>query len=68
MHTTQPHTDDSYDVVVDVLTKHKEKLQEMVDRNLRSEYIGLNIMDDIRLNQISQINKCIELWKNATKD
>lgn len=54
-----------YDVVVDVLTKHKEKLQDMIDRNLRM--FGLNIMDDIRLEHIDQIDECIELWTNRTK-
>jgi hypothetical protein len=56
--------DEEYDVVIDVLTKHKNKLQEMIDSNMRSEYMGLGIMDDIRFNQIEEINKCIELWRN----
>ena len=55
---------EKYDVVIDVLTKHKNKLEEMIDRNLRSEYIGINIMDQIRFKQISEIDDCIELWKN----
>jgi predicted protein tyrosine phosphatase len=57
--------DEEYDVVIDVLTKHKDKLQEMIDSNMRSEFfMGLNIVDDIRFNQIEEINKCIELWRN----
>jgi len=55
--------DEDYDVVVDVLTKHRDVLQRMVDKNLRSDYIGLNIMDDIRLEQIARINKCLDMWK-----
>jgi len=47
-----------YDVVTDVLQKHKQKLQQMVDRNMQSEYVGLNIMDDIRLKQIAEIDSC----------
>ena len=57
--------DEEYDVVIDVLTKHKDKLQEMIDSNMRSEFfMGLNIVDDIRFRQIEEINKCIELWRN----
>lgn len=53
-----------YDVVIDVLTKHRDKLWEMTRRNMQSEFIGMNIMDDIRLAQIDQINEAIELWNN----
>jgi hypothetical protein len=53
-----------YDVVVDVLTKHKDKLWEMTRRNMQSEFIGMNIMDDIRLAQIEQIDEAIKLWNN----
>lgn len=55
---------EQYDVVIDVLTKHKNKLEEMIDRNMRSGYVGINIMDQIRFKQISEIDDCIELWKN----
>ena len=53
-----------YDVVIDVLTKHKNKLWEMTRRNMQSEFIGMNIMDDIRLAQIEQIDEAIKLWNN----
>lgn len=56
--------EDEYDVVVDVLTKHKDKLWEMTRRNMQSEFIGMNIMDDIRLAQIEQIDEAIKLWNN----
>lgn len=52
-----------YDVVTDVLTKHRDKLQEMTNANLKSEYIGWNIMDDIREKQIYQINQCLTMWR-----
>lgn len=57
-----------YDVVVDVLTKHAQELWKMVERNMRSEYVGMNIMDDIRLKQIERIDLAIRVWKtyNAT--
>ena len=60
-------SENDYDVVVDVLTKHRDKLQQMVDQNLRSEFIGMGIMDDIRLEQIAQINQCLKLWKEQSK-
>lgn len=52
-----------YDVVVDVLTKHIQTLWEMTERNMQSEYVGMNIMDDIRLNHIREMNQCIGVWK-----
>lgn len=54
---------DEYDVVIDVLTKHAQELWKMTERNMRSEYIGMNIMDDIRLKQIAEIDKAINIWK-----
>lgn len=54
---------EDYDVVVDVLTKHAQELWKMTERNMRSEYIGMNIMDDIRLKQIAEIDKAINIWK-----
>jgi hypothetical protein len=56
-------SEEEYDVVTDVLTKHRDKLQEMTNANLKSEYIGWNIMDDIREKQIYQINQCLTMWK-----
>ena len=53
-----------YDVVIDVLTKHKHKLWEMTRQNMQSEFIGMNIMDDIRLQQIDELNEAIKLWNN----
>ena len=60
---TKKLTNDDYDVVIDVLTKHRDKLQQMVDQNLRSEFVGMGIMDDIRLEQIEKIDQCLALWK-----
>jgi len=59
---------DDYDVVIDVLTKHKEHLWKMCERNLNSDYVGWNIMDDIREKQINEINQCIVMWKNRPKE
>ena len=53
-----------YDVVIDVLQKHYDKLLEMTNRNLTSECIGLNIMDDIRIRQMEELKHAIKLWLN----
>jgi hypothetical protein len=53
-----------YDVVVDVLQKHYDKLLEMTNRNLTSECIGLNIMDDTRIKQMEELKHAMELWLN----
>jgi len=53
-----------YDVVVDTLQQKRDKLWEMTRRNMNSEYIGMNIMDDIRLKQIEQLDEAIKLWMN----
>jgi hypothetical protein len=31
---------------------------------MTSEFIGMGIMDDIRLAQIEQLNQAITMWKN----
>lgn len=54
--------DEDYDVVVDVLSKHKDALWRMTQANMRSE-LGMGMMDDIRLSQIDDITQCINLWK-----
>ena len=56
-----------YDVVIDVLQKHHDKLWEMTKRNMNSEYIGMNIMDDIRLSQMDELKKAIKLWTENKK-
>jgi hypothetical protein len=56
--------DDDYDVVIDVLTKHREKLWKMIQQNMNADMD--NIMDQIRFEQISQLEKAIDLWKNAS--
>jgi hypothetical protein len=53
----------AYDVVLDVLQKHHDKLWDMTKRNMESEYIGMGIMDDIRLRQMDEIKEAIRWWK-----
>lgn len=52
-----------YDVVLDVLQKHHDNLMSMTMRNMNSEFIGMNIMDDIRLEQCEQLKKAMRMWK-----
>jgi hypothetical protein len=54
---------EDFDVVIDVLQKHRDKLWEMTKRNMQSEFIGMNIMDDIRLSQMDELEEAIEVWK-----
>ena len=56
-----------YDVVIDVLQKHYDKLWAMTKRNMESEYIGMNIMDDIRLEQMDQLKEAMKLWLERHK-
>ena len=53
--------DDDYDVVIDTLTKHRDKLWEMTKSNMNSDM--MNIMDSIRLEQIDQLDAAIRMWK-----
>jgi hypothetical protein len=59
---------DDYDVVVDILQKHHDKLWKMTQQNMNSEFIGMGIMDDIRLEQMSQLTEAIGVWKKHCGD
>ena len=52
-----------YDVVIDVLQKHKDILWRLTNSNMNSEY-GMGIMDDIRLKHIDDLERAIEMWQN----
>ena len=56
-------SEEEYDVVLDVLQKHHDKLWEMTKRNMESEFIRVGIMDDIRLQQMAEIKEAIRWWK-----
>ena len=55
---------EEFDIVIHTLQEKKNKLWEMTERNMNSEYIGFNIMDEIRLKQISQLEAAMNMWKN----
>jgi len=62
---------EDYDVVLATLKEKRDQLWKMTERNMRSEYIGMNIMDDIRLDQIQQLEEAMRMWQaraNDTKD
>ncbi len=52
---------EEYDVVIDVLTKHREQLWKMTQGNMNAG--AFNIMDTIRLEQIDKLDDAIKLWK-----
>jgi hypothetical protein len=49
-----------YDVVIDVLQKHRAILWKMTQQNMNAE--SFNMMDQIRLDQIDQLDKAIIMW------
>lgn len=51
-----------YDVVIDTLQKKIDTLWKMTRSNMDNDM--MNIMDDIRLEQIKQLEKAIQLWEN----
>lgn len=51
-----------YDVVLDTLQKQRNILWKMTQQNMNMDMF--NIMDQIRLEQIDQLDKAMELWKN----
>jgi hypothetical protein len=51
-----------YDVVVDTLQKQYDKLWEMTRAQMDSEY-GMSLMDDIRFEQMEQLQEAIDMWK-----
>ena len=53
---------EDYDVVVDVLQKHHDKLWNMTQAQMNSEY-GMSLLDDIRFEQMDQLQQAIDMWK-----
>jgi hypothetical protein len=50
-----------FDVVVDVLQQHHDKLWKMTQSNMNMDMF--NIMDQIRFEQMDQLTKAIKMWK-----
>jgi hypothetical protein len=49
-----------YDVVIDTLQQKRDALWKMTQQNMNADMD--NIMDQIRLEQIAQLERAIELW------
>jgi len=56
----QRNTEPDYDVILDTLQKKRDTLWKMTQQNMNADMF--NIMDQIRLEQISQLERAIELW------
>jgi hypothetical protein len=56
-------SDETYDVVLDALQKKHDSLMKITMQNMRSEFLGMGIMDGIRLEQCEQLKEAIEVWK-----
>ena len=55
--------DKEYDVVLDALQTKHDVLMAITMRNMSSEFMGMGIMDDIRLDQCEQLKKAIHMWE-----
>ena len=56
---------DDYDVVIDVLQNHYNKLWKLTESNMNMNMF--NIMDQIRLEQMDKLKKAINIWKEYKK-
>jgi hypothetical protein len=54
--------DEEYDVVIATLQEKRDRLWNMTQSNMNHDMF--NIMDEIRLEQIDELDKAMELWKN----
>ena len=54
-------SEEDYDVVLDTLQNQRAILWKMTESNMNHDLF--NIMDQIRLEQIDQLDKAIVMWK-----
>lgn len=54
--------EDEYDVVIATLQEKYDRLAEMNERNANAEF-GFGIMDDIRADQMAELQAAIKMWK-----
>jgi hypothetical protein len=52
-----------YDVVIDALQEKRDRLWKMTQQNMNADMY--NIMDQIRLEQIDQLDKAMASWKKS---
>lgn len=60
MSTENTTEDQEYDVVLDTLQKQKDALWKLTQSNMNMDMF--NIMDQIRLEQIQELNEAIGMW------
>ena len=53
---------DEFDIVINTLQKQHDLLWRMTEQNMNSEY-GMSLLDDIRFEQMDQLQKAIDMWK-----
>lgn len=57
------NTEQEYDVVIDALQEKRDRLWKMTQQNMNADM--MNVMDQIRLEQIDQLDKAILSWKKS---
>ena len=55
--------DEEYDVVIDALQEKRDRLWKMTQQNMNADMF--NIMDQIRLEQMDQLDRAIQQWKKS---
>jgi len=55
--------DDEYDIVLDTLQEKRDRLWKMTQQNMNADMF--NIMDDIRLEQIDELDRAMASWKKS---
>jgi hypothetical protein len=55
--------EEEYDVVIDALQEKRDRLWKMTQQNMNADMF--NIMDEIRLEQIDQLDRAIQQWKKS---
>jgi hypothetical protein len=56
-------TEQEYDVVIDALQEKRDRLWKMTQQNMNADMY--NIMDQIRLEQIDQLDRAMASWKKS---
>ena len=51
---------DDFDIVIHTLQEKKDRLWKMTQDNMNTDMV--NIMDDIRLEQIQELNEAMGMW------
>jgi hypothetical protein len=53
--------EEEFDVVIDALKERRDRLWKMTQSNMNIDM--MNIMDDIRLQQIAELDNAIKRWR-----